>query len=254
MTGSGTSSGSGPETFGAGGKFRFECHGGLPCFGKCCRDINIFLTPCDVIRLKKRLGLSSAEFLRIYTVDLELPGFKFSLPYLRMKEENLDCPFLSEGGCTVYPERPWSCRMAPVDLVGPGSFRIAFDREKCLGLGEDREWTVREWMDAQDMALYDTVESTFKEIPRLIGFTGREALDRRISQLFRMVSYDLDTFRGFIGRNRFLVKEAGLDREEFGEALKDDTRLLDAGVRWLIGACGSVKTLEKIDKILNSPK
>ena len=33
-------------------KFRFSCHKGLSCFTQCCGDVNIFLTPYDVLRLK----------------------------------------------------------------------------------------------------------------------------------------------------------------------------------------------------------
>jgi len=33
-------------------KFKFECHKGVKCFTKCCRGINIVLTPYDIIRLK----------------------------------------------------------------------------------------------------------------------------------------------------------------------------------------------------------
>ncbi len=240
-----------PETFGIEDKFKFDCHSGLPCFRECCRDINIFLTPYDVIRLKKILGITSSEFLKKYTGDFNAPGVKFPVPYLKMNEEDrLKCPFLTESGCAVYQERPWSCRMAPVDMAGPGRFRLAFDREKCLGLNEDREWTVRDWMEMQDMIVYDTVEASFKEIPYLIRFTGIEALDRRIVQLFRMVCYDSDTFREFINRHKFLIREGGLEREEFRQSMKDETLLLKTGIRWLAGVSGSVETLKKIDKIL----
>ena len=46
-------------------KFTFLCHKEVKCFTKCCRGINIVLTPYDIIRLKNRLQLSSDEFLAI---------------------------------------------------------------------------------------------------------------------------------------------------------------------------------------------
>ncbi|MCL6479464.1 MAG: YkgJ family cysteine cluster protein [Peptococcaceae bacterium] len=237
--------------FDAESKFKFDCHSGLSCFGQCCRDINIFLTPYDVIRLKKKLDISSKEFLKLYTGELKPPQLKFPLRYLKMSDDDqLSCRFLTSRGCAVYQERPWSCRMAPVDIAGPGRFRFSFDREKCLGLNEEREWTVRSWMESQDMGVYDQVESTFKEIPALIRFTGRESLEQRIVQLFSMVCYDIDTFRDFILRNKFLVREGGIDREAFQESLKDDVQLLKTGIQWLVSVAGSVKTLKKIDKIL----
>jgi len=30
--------------------FTFACHPGVSCFNQCCRDVNIFLTPYDIIR------------------------------------------------------------------------------------------------------------------------------------------------------------------------------------------------------------
>jgi len=56
-----------PVRLSADSKFKFECHKGVKCFTKCCRDINIALTPYDIIRLKNRLQLSSDEFLAMYT-------------------------------------------------------------------------------------------------------------------------------------------------------------------------------------------
>ena len=44
-------------------QFTFACHSGLECYTTCCRDVNIMLTPNDVIRMKKALGLTSTEFL-----------------------------------------------------------------------------------------------------------------------------------------------------------------------------------------------
>lgn len=241
----------GPETFSAGDSFKFDCHGGLSCFGQCCRDINIFLTPYDVLRLRRKLGITTAAFLNKHTGELDLPQAKFPFIYLKMNEEDqLKCPFVTERGCAVYEERPWSCRMAPVDIAGPGKYRFAFDREKCLGLKESREWNVREWMHAQQMEIYDEVEKSFKEIPFLIRSTGQEGLDRRIAQLFRLVCYDTDTFKDFVMRNRFLIREGGIDPEAFKRSLKDDVQLLQLGVRWLINVACNVKTLKKIDKVL----
>ena len=55
------------EKYGLDSKFKFRCHKDIKCFTKCCSNIDILLTPYDVLRLKKRLKLSSAEFLSNYT-------------------------------------------------------------------------------------------------------------------------------------------------------------------------------------------
>jgi len=39
--------------------FKFACHPGISCFNKCCGDVNIFLSPYDVLRMKRRLEMTS---------------------------------------------------------------------------------------------------------------------------------------------------------------------------------------------------
>ncbi|HBV98178.1 MAG: hypothetical protein JL50_00280 [Peptococcaceae bacterium BICA1-7] len=237
--------------FGPEEKFRFDCHGDLPCFGQCCRDINIFLTPYDVYRLKKKLGLSSAQFLKEHTVEIGPPMVIFPVVYLKMNEEDLlQCPFVTAKGCSVYDVRPWSCRMAPVDIAGPGSYKFAFDSKKCQGLNESREWTVTEWMQSQEMAPYEDIEASFKNIPMLVRFTGDAALDGVIRSLFRMVCYDTDAFIDFINKNKFLIKEAGFDREVFLKSLRDDNHMLKSAVYWFINAAGNSGMLKKIANLL----
>ena len=59
-----------PVRLGLDNKFKFKCHNGVTCFTKCCRGINIILTPYDIIRLKKRLQLSSEEYNKNYEISL----------------------------------------------------------------------------------------------------------------------------------------------------------------------------------------
>ena len=47
--------------------FSFRCHPAIDCFNSCCKDVTIFLTPLDVVRLRTALGISSTEFLEKYT-------------------------------------------------------------------------------------------------------------------------------------------------------------------------------------------
>ena len=43
-------------------QFKFKCHPGIECFTQCCRDINIILTPYDIIRLKNKLTYLPTNF------------------------------------------------------------------------------------------------------------------------------------------------------------------------------------------------
>ena len=66
------------------------------------------------------------------------------------------CPFLTDAGCSVYPDRPDACRTFPVEQ---GSLYDAKRRQTrmthffrppdfCQGQYEDRQWTPDTW--AQD--------------------------------------------------------------------------------------------------------
>src|SRR3972149_122659 len=55
-------------------KFQFRCRKGIACFNKCCENIDILLTPYDIVRLKNRLGITSREFIDAYTTDFAMDG------------------------------------------------------------------------------------------------------------------------------------------------------------------------------------
>jgi len=68
----------GTKRLAAGQTFAFTCHPGVPCFNACCADVNIILTPLDVLRLARSRGLHTREFLDTHTLhpitkDLQLP-------------------------------------------------------------------------------------------------------------------------------------------------------------------------------------
>ena len=96
--------------------FQFRCHAGLSCFNRCCRNLNLFLYPYDVLRLKNRLAMSSDTFLDRHVDVVLREGNFFPEVLLRMADNpEKTCPFLSDTGCRVYPDRPDTCRNFPVE-------------------------------------------------------------------------------------------------------------------------------------------
>lgn len=244
----------GGPLLGADGKFKFSCHEGLECFKKCCRDISIFLTPFDVLRMKKKLNISSGEFLDKYTIPFSAGYPGFPLVLIRMlEEENLRCPFITDKGCGVYEERPWSCRMAPVEIRGEGMYGFCFDPSHCHGLKERKEQTVRQWMKDQGMEVYEGAEALFNEIPTRMKPSGQKELDGQMMRAFHMASYDLDRFRKFIFGTPFL--EVYEVPEEVAEKIRtDDVELLQFGFRWLMSAFTNMEGLKKADRLLRGFK
>ncbi len=211
--------------------FQFACHGGLECFTDCCRDVTIFLTPYDVLRMKRHLGISSEELLDKYTLVSQAHAIPLVL--LKMNEDdNKRCHLVTKEGCSIYEDRPWACRMYPLDLGEDGGYKLAVDETRCKGLGRGEERRVRQYFEDQGTAPYVEAEKDYAELtsdPRLAE------LDVDNPQVFKMIfmaTYNLDAFRKFVFESSFLERfqlEPGRV-----EAVKEkDEELLRLGYDWL---------------------
>ncbi|MEW5762997.1 MAG: YkgJ family cysteine cluster protein [Bacillota bacterium] len=212
--------------------FKFACRQGLPCFTRCCQDVNIFLSPYDVLRMKKRLGISSEEFLEQYTDLLVHRDAGIPVVRLKMVGEDRNCPFVTPDGCTIYSDRPWACRMAPVDVDDQGRVTFMFDSTHCLGLNEETEWTLESWMADQGLDAYREVEATFGEIMSSPVFKEHGLENPRLTEMFLMAAYDVDRFRRFVRESGFL-KVFDLPAEVAAAIETDDVKLLQLGFQWL---------------------
>jgi Fe-S-cluster containining protein len=226
-----------------GEEFRFTCHPDVPCFNKCCSDINIVLTPLDVLQLARGAGLSTSEFLDTHcmnpiTKDLQLP-----IVMLKMRDDaGKHCPFLGEQGCSVYETRPWACRMYPLGLAIPPAragetpepFYFVFEDDHCEGRlqADARQWTSDTWRRDQKIAERDEIEVGFRELVSHPWFIGGRQLDPKRIEMFYMACYDLDTFRSFVFDSTFL-KRFELEPEQIEEMKGDDVALLRFAFRWL---------------------
>jgi uncharacterized protein len=156
-----------------GDAFPFACTTALPCFGDCCRDLNQALTPYDVFRLKKGLGLSSGDFFVRYAEVHTGPESRLPVVTLRPAPgPGRKCPFNSPEGCRVYPDRPASCRAYPLARVvsrsrtsGRISEKYLIVREAhCLGFGNGGEKTVIEWIATQGLTPYNIENDRFLDV------------------------------------------------------------------------------------------
>ena len=231
--------------------FEFECHAGLECFNKCCNDVNIFLTPYDILRLKNNLGMTSGEFLEKYTILPIEENLKHPIVMLKMDDKTLNCPFVAVEGCTVYEDRPWSCRMYPLGIASPKEMESTNDDEfyfllketVCKGFKQEKKWTVLEWMDDQGVREYNELGEMFKEISLHDFFAKGKPLEPVKLEMFYMVCYDIDKFREFVFHSTFL-KRFDIDEEQKAKMKTDDTELLKFGFKWLRFSLFGEKTLQ----------
>jgi len=233
--------------------FKFGCHPGVSCFNRCCGDVNIFLSPYDVLRLKKRLGMKSYEFLDKHCLLLVQKDMKTPVVVLKMNDdEGKTCPFLGDSGCEVYPDRPWPCRMYPLGLASQKDtpdgwqgdrFYFLLHEDVCRGFEEPQEWTVRQWLDNQGIDEYDTWGEAFKELTLHKFFeTGGTLGPERMHMMFT-ACYDLDKFREFVFEST-LLERFEIDEDFVEEMRYSDEALLRFAFLWLRFSLFGEKTVK----------
>lgn len=219
-------------------KFRFECNEAVSCFNACCRDLNQFLTPYDILRLKNSLGMISDEFLEAYaTIHI---GPHTGLPVASLRPAATGghpCPFVSPDGCMVYADRPSSCRMYPVARLvsrsretGQTTAHFALLKEAhCQGFDQGPEWTAADWMANQGLEPYNAMNDQLMEIIALKNQRLPGPLSLAARRIFHLALYDLDAFRIQVFEKGFLRKVA-IDPECLEQAKTDDKALLEMGL------------------------
>ena len=227
--------------------FRFLCSSKVPCFNECCRDLNQFLTPNDIVCLKNGLGMSSGEFLETYT--LQHTGPETGLPVVTLKpDDSTDeavCPFVTEEGCRVYHFRPASCRTYPLARLASRSRETGRITEHyalvhephCLGFQEGpshkvKAQTVREWIKSQGLSVYNEMNDLFMELISLKNLHMPGPMDIKSRHMVHLACYDLDNFRVQI-LEKGLMDNRRLDAATLDAIENDDVALLKLGIEWI---------------------
>ena len=186
----------------AGESFRFSCHPGVPCFTECCRELELALTPYDILRLCRGTGLSSQEFLDRYVIVEFDERDQFPRLYLTMVDDGrASCPFVSAGGCRVYPDRPSACRTYPVGRGvqrGPDGITehfVLLREPHCRGFEEEKEQTIDGWQRDQEILTYNRYNDLMPDILQAPFFQRGGRLSPPQAELFLLALYNLDRFR-----------------------------------------------------------
>ncbi len=227
-----------------GSRFRFACHKDVRCFTDCCRDLNLTLTPYDVLRVKKALSLESSAFLDQYTITDKDADWNIPVVRLRMEDTPLKpCPFVTEEGCSIYTDRPGACRANPLGRAArrsPQRFGVPVVQEKyflvrephCFGFQEDRKWKAAEWMDDQGLPIYNRMNDQWMAFLSRYKPGSRAALEPKQWQMFYMACYSLDRFRAFVFESRFLSLFE-VPEETQGQIRESDEEMLAFAFNWL---------------------
>ena len=221
----------------------FACHPGVPCFTECCRELDLALAPYDILRLKRHLQIPSDRFLDQYVLIEHGEQQVFPICFLTMVDDGrASCVYLRETGCSVYTDRPGSCRAYP---IGRGAAKtetslvaetlVLIREPHCQGFaGVPTSQPTAAYLIDQGMETYNRQNDLLLPLlhhSRIQNGQFRPTGHQR--NQFLLALYDLDQFRrkmaaGHIALHRPLT--SGHLRGLAG----DDEELLLLGIHWLL--------------------
>ncbi|MBN2358289.1 MAG: YkgJ family cysteine cluster protein [Deltaproteobacteria bacterium] len=235
------------ERLGPDATFCFDCRVDRSCLNACCTDLHLVLTPYDVLRLRRRLALPSADFLRDHGEAIEMPQTRFPILQLQMRRSDRLCPWATGAGCTVYRDRPGACRAYPLGRTaqigdrGQVVEQVVLQREPhCLGFDGGPQWTAARWFENQELAPYSTWADRFSALVARVRLSGRTLNEQQRASV-RLALYELDRFREFI-KQRQLLRQLRVARDRHRQILDDDEAALSFGFEWLALLLGGLSS------------
>lgn len=225
-----------------GETFCFDCNPEVPCFNRCCAELTLPLTPYDVLRLRRHLGLGGEAFLNSFTRMRSFPDTGFPLPMLRMLEgPGEPCPFVTPAGCSVYEDRPGACRFYPLGrgakMADDGvAERFFVVREPhCHGFDQGTERTARQWLENQELEPYNAANDRYMRLMAMVRATGKP-LEPRLATMAVLCLFQLDKLRELISHMR-IFEHVDADAHRQTVVMEDspagDQAALDFGLDWM---------------------
>lgn len=231
-----------PELLESDKVIQFQCRKGIDCWNACCSNIDISLTPVDVLRLSRRLDISTTEFLVQYTFPYELEPNGIAGVKFKPVEGGTACQFMRPEGCNVYSDRPTACRYYPVALLSMRRSDEYTDRNAyalvkephCHGHNEPRQLSIEEYRQEQGLVEYDELGRGWRQLVLKKKSSGPTigAPSKRSLQLWFMACYDLDRFRDFVASTSF-NEVYDIPWEEMQKFLSTDEELMLFAFRFL---------------------
>ncbi len=219
-------------------RFKFKCHAGLKCFTDCCRELELFLTPYDVLRLRKALKLNSSQFMNNHAIVEFDSDDQFPRVYLGMVDDGrASCPFVKSSGCILYTDRPGACRTYPVGRGAAMSQNkkivakyVLLKEPHCFGFDDVQDQTIDEWEKDQEIRLYNNYNDLLMSITQHPKIRGNR-LSQKQADLYIKTLYYLDDFREDLKNSPPPADQ--LFNYNIDDILSKDTILLEYAIKWL---------------------
>jgi Fe-S-cluster containining protein len=177
--------------------------------------------PYEGLRLSRRLGITTTEFLSRHT---EAGG-----TVLQTRADDRGCVFLGPRGCTVHPDRPLACRIYPlarwISPEGDESFGHLEPHPQTAGV-YGTQGTVDDYLTSQGLAPYFAMADRYGELyDRMVAvlerFDPAEDVDRRTERRAEIDEldagslatawFDIDATVGAYCRERALAVPTDVD-------------------------------------------
>nr|WP_321260290.1 YkgJ family cysteine cluster protein [uncultured Pseudodesulfovibrio sp.] len=221
-----------------GKTYCFKCYPGIQCFNDCCSDLDMILTPYDILRMRGALDMSSIEFLRVYTTGHHAPDTNFPVFKFRMTDDKArTCAFVTDKGCRIYKDRPGACRMYPLGRAtkpdGKGGVSEQFfivKEDHCKGFLEKDEWTGSSWKKDQGFQEYTAHNDRYMNILSRIKQEGRP-VSEKMSHMATLALYKVDEFQRFITKMR-LFERVEVDEKRQKAILENEHVALAFAMDW----------------------
>jgi len=221
-------------------RFFFGCHPRVTCFTECCRELDLLLTPYDVLCLSKELQMRAKEFIDRFVVIEQDEQGGFPRLYLGMVDDGrASCPFISNRGCKVYNSRPGACRAYPVgrgatlDANGQvQEIHVLIREEHCRGFAESHSHSVAEWFENQGLNDYNVLNDEVLSLLQHEQIQQGILLTQAQKDNYILALYKLDEFRKMVSSAAFRDKYI-LSEKEQSAILTNDLNLLWFGIRWM---------------------
>ena len=157
--------------------FSYQCNGCM----NCCHNKAIRVAPYETLRLARRLGISTTDFIKTYT---EGGG-----TVLCTRGDDRACIFLEQHGCGVYSDRPLACRLYPlarwVDPDGKESFGHLTPHPDTTGV-YGTSGTVAGYLERQSAATFfamgDRYGALYQRMVDVLEKLDPAELDRRTAR------------------------------------------------------------------------
>ncbi len=234
-----------------GERFSFVCNEKVPCFNRCCAELTLPLTPYDVLRVCRHLGVESEKFLKTHTQMRSFPDTGFPLPLLKMQDGPKElCPFVMSAGCSIYEDRPGACRTYPLGrgtkIGEKGQVVERFfivQEEYCKGFEQGPAITAQEWLQDQGLEPFNASNDRYMNLMAKVKASG-EPVSNKMATMIILCVYQLDRFRVFLADMKIFDK-VEIDTARCEAIMSQDEACLEFAYDWLelviFGVCPTLK-------------